>query len=195
MNFKEMLQQPTIVYRDEIISQTKQMVNEIIENDQQNGRSVEHMTKNVISGVILETAFAKATGGIINRRKFNSKEPRTFAYDVSIDDINFEIKPSSKFDEWFNFNLKGYENFSEETLVRAELTTFLNYRKWVDWVVVGFYETIKENESWEVNWKWVCDAETFDLYIRRSNPNRRGPGTTHFYHQKEAINKGACIVI
>jgi len=110
---------------------------------------------------------------------------------VSIGETTFEIKPSPKVDTWFNFNIKGAMNASDNQLSRADLSTYMKYKDWVDWVVVGYYDTVEKGKEWVVKFKWIIDSETFDIYTKTSRA--QSSGTTHYYDVKTATKRGVCV--
>lgn len=188
-NLLEDLKVPQFVTEEEISSQVNQMVLEIKENKQTHGRSDAVLTQHVISGCILEVGIAKAVGGKVNRMVHDSRNPQTFAWDVEVRDLNLEIKPSAKGHTWFNFNIKGAHNQSDTQLSSADLTTYLKYTQYTDFLIAAYYEKVAG--GWMVYAKWLMNSDRFDTFV---HPSRgQSAGTTHFYHVKNAISKGACI--
>jgi len=185
----ESLKTPQFVTKDEISSQVIQMVNEIKANGQTFGRSDAILTQHVISGCILEVGVAKAVNGIVNRKIHDPNNPNTFAWDVEVENIKIEVKPSPKEDKWFNFNIRGAPNQSDAKLSRADLTSFIKYKHYTDFLVAGYYE--KSNEGWMTCMKWLIDSREFEKFVFHSNG--KSVGTTHYYHIKNAISNNFCI--
>ena len=183
------LKVPQFVTKEEIASQVIQMVHEIKENKQSHGRSDAILTQHVISGCILEVGIAKAVGGEVNRRVHDSRNPHTFAWDVEVDNMKLEVKPSGKGHTWFNFNIKGAHNQSDTKLSSADLTTYIKYKHHTDFLVAAYYEKVEG--GWMVTAKWLIDSDQFDKFVNHSNG--RSAGTTHYYHVRNAISNGFCV--
>jgi hypothetical protein len=184
----EGLSSPIFVNEDEVAEHIAYKVQEIKENGQEHGRDDETLTKHVRNGTILEYALANKLGGFINPSKFDHTDPNTFAWDVDVNGVRFEIKSSPSFDTWFNFNLKNQQNFSDYQLVRADLSTFLKYTDYVDYLVAGFYSEVEN--GYEVTFKWIMNAKNFQDYVRNSRPQKSG--TTNYYDTRKALMTGDC---
>lgn len=185
----EKLRVPQFVTKKDIESQVIQMVNEIKENGQTFGRSDSVLTQHVISGCILEVGIAKAIDGKVNRKVHDSRNPNTFAWDVEVEDVKLEVKPSPKGDTWFNFNIRGASNQSDTKLSRADLTSYIKYKQYTDFLVAAYHE--KTDGGWMVHPKWLIDSDQFDKFVGKSKGQQSG--TTHFYHIRNAIANNFCI--
>lgn len=171
---------------------TEFKVNEITENGQTKGRNHQTMINHTKTGTILEMALVKALDGKMNTNVFDKTDPETYAWDVEAYGLRFEVKSSPKNDKkWFNFNLDGYENYSETKMTRANLTTFLKHPEYSDFVVAGYYTDL--GDKYLVKFKWLMVSEVFEEFVKRSNPN--SVGTTHYFHTVEAERAKRCVIL
>jgi hypothetical protein len=177
----------------ELVSQVAQMFNEIKENGQENGRDDKVILSHITSGVAIETVAAKLLDAEINRQVHDSRNPETFAYDLKKGDITFEVKPSNREDVWYNFNLREDTHKISKLLYRGDLTTFLKYKDYVDYLIVGYAE--RKMGGYLVGFKWIIEASSFEIWMKRSGNYSKGVQTTHFYHVKNAERAGVCFSI
>ena len=191
INIIDRLQGSIFVTAEDIASQVNQMISEIKENGQTHGRSDAVLGQHVKSGCILEVGIAKMLGGTKNRLVHDSRNPETFAWDVEADGLRFEIKPTRENDTWFNFNIRGAVNSSNEQLTRADLTTYMKYTQYTDFLIAAHYR--EKMGGWEVQPKWLFDSGNFDKFTRKSNPSSKG--TTHYYHIKNGVQNSGCVVL
>jgi len=177
MDIFDLLRTEVIVHDDEISEHVAFKVKEIQGNNQTFGRDQMTMENHVKSGSILEIGLAKLIDGVVNPNLFDSSDPESFAWDVEKGGVRFEVKSSPKADSWFNFNLHGVENSSNETLTRVNLTTFLKYSSYSNFIIAGYYT--ESGSGYVVKFKWLMKSLTFQNYVKKSRAS--GKGTTNYY--------------
>jgi hypothetical protein len=87
---------------------------------------------------------------------FNSRDPKTFAWDVNYGDDTFELKrwPDDDRTSWFSYS-------------KEHLGTMLKYINLIDYVVCP--RTIKHDDVYEVYFPLIAKAKSFSRYLKRSN--------------------------
>jgi len=179
------------IHEEPFSSKIYQTINEIKENKQTHGRSNRKLKENVSRGIALEESAGLLLGGEMNSRKFNHTDPETFAYDLTVNGENIEVKNVGWDDVWFNFNIN--EDKTSDNITRPILDTYIKNRNYSKYVLVGACQHGKNFSDFKIKYKWILRSETFMKYFKQSNSYR--DGTTHYYDVRSAIRDGECIKI
>lgn len=158
--------------------------NEIIENRQEHDRDFSSVFNNCLYGIAAELAVVEILGGTLLQRKFNKKDPHSYAYDhIRKSGQTNEIKTIFKVSPFINFNLR-------EAFDRAvhgsycNMTTAFNHIELIN-NFTFVTQTVKGNY---IHSKLECivDAREFKDKMRVSKPHKNG--STHYVIPKTLKN-------
>lgn len=128
--------------------------------------------------IVIEFAMIEVDPNLIrNPLKFDFKNPHSHAYDVL--DIQtkatFEVKRWRKNTVWFSYPERALSNL-------------LKHIDLVDYVVSG--EFVEHNDSYEVKFKMIADAKSFERYCKKSMYNTKDL----YYNHHHAVKAGVCYM-
>lgn len=170
------LVKPLLLPKSIIDSKVKAMADNIYNNSIQNKNRTYEQIYESCKSISIEYGLAYKIKGKVNSYKFNHKDPKTFYYDVSKDDIKFEVKSNYLDSKWFSYPINS-------------LKTFSKYQSNINYMVVGSFKEL--DKYYNVTFKYLIKANTFFKYYNLSN-FKNSPG---FYNHHSAISDNQCINI
>ena len=138
------------------------------------GRSYEECFASSHSGAILEFALCRQ-GATKNPKSFNEEDPDSYAWDVTWDGGQMEVKRkkflSDDRTKWYSYNDIAY------------VKTFLNNLHLVDYFAVGDYKILDTN-VYNVQWMFITKVgSNFKNYMQKSIYNK---GQMYYNHTRDA---------
>ena len=156
------------VRREDVEKETAETVDGIMKNPSEK-RKRETVWKNTYDGKIIEVGA---------RLKANGKPAKRYHYDFLFEDeYRVEVK-------------RMYKAFTYLNNSQCRLNTFITHCKGIDYLVVGDYESISDDE-YEVKFAFVAIAYKFETYFKDSRyPNK----PRYFNHVTASKAKNAIVL-